>query len=199
MVSGSCAFAPVLRDSDDRSAVWQLIRCHDLAVTGWVGLVNAPLPAFVVRLNPLKLWIFSVGSRDLQRLGAAIIATVVAASCAVAQETVTRTPEAPPATGGRRRGNSRRGSCPTATGVDSAPFPPGLRQSPQSRGPGRSTGLAPQPGDAIWLRNKDGQLVPTVYGATFEQFVDSPQVKKFGGSQRTGIQHQFGFARGILR
>jgi|HubBroStandDraft_6_1064221.scaffolds.fasta_scaffold01929_2 hypothetical protein len=45
MASESCAFVPVLRDSGGQFDVWQLNRGHDLAVTGRVEQVNAPLSA----------------------------------------------------------------------------------------------------------------------------------------------------------
>ena len=122
---------------------------------------------------------FSVRSRHLQRLGTALIATVVAASCAFAQDSGART-RADAAAADRAGGDGgASGAAAAPAQRPSTPllFPRGSAKN-RSRADGSgSTGLIPQPGDFIWLRNKDGQLVPTVYGTTFEQFVESLRSK----------------------
>jgi hypothetical protein len=120
-----------------------------------------------------------VGNRDLPRLGAAIIATVLAAFCAVTQESVARAaPE--PTTGDQTvsdTGASETGAAggvPTPSQRASTPllFPRGSAKERGRLKPTEQTELTPQPGDPVRLRNKDGQTEWTVYSATFEQFVD---------------------------
>jgi len=117
---------------------------------------------------------FSASHRDVRRLGAVICASIVAVSCAMAQESAPRT--------GSTGTVSNEPAGNTGTGNTApAPVP---RESPPIRFPAKSakarggtnradsTELTPQPGDFIRLRDKDGQPVWTIYDATFEQYVE---------------------------
>src|SRR5580704_211973 len=122
---------------------------------------------------------FSASHRDVRRLGAAIFATVLAVSCAVAQESV-------PGTGSNgTASNTATGSAASVntTAASSTHTTSGLRFLPN---PAKarvrtdrvdSTELTPQPGDFIRLVDKDGHPVWTIYGATIEQFVESLKSK----------------------
>jgi hypothetical protein len=120
-----------------------------------------------------------VGSRDFKRLGAAIIAVIVAASCAVAQEAVA--PIRPDTASSDRTGTDAgaTGATPAQPQRTSTPllFPRGSAKARNRGERDAATTLTPQPGDAIRLPDKDGQPVWTVYGARFEQFRESLKSK----------------------
>jgi hypothetical protein len=92
-----------------------------------------------------------VRTRHSKRLGAAIAAVLVTASCAFAQKTPRDAPAAPRESDGIRFIRGLAGSRPRADRPDSPV-------------------LAPQPGDPIRLRTKDGHFEWSVWGAELEQF-----------------------------
>jgi hypothetical protein len=117
---------------------------------------------------------FSVRSRHAKRLEAAILAALVTVSCALAQDA--RRPALDPGPG-EHAASDAPAAAPVAPPVArraSTPllFPRGSARSRARADRPGSPVLAPQPGDFIRLRNKDGQFEWSVYGATLEQFVD---------------------------
>ena len=102
-----------------------------------------------------------------------LLLLAIAVPCAVAQEpgprrrrTLPRPRGPPPA----RRRRARRPPSGNASRCRWS-FPPAAPGAAPRR-TSRHDCITPQPGDIIWLRNKEGQLVPTVFGLRMEQFLE---------------------------
>jgi hypothetical protein len=123
----------------------------------------------------------SAGMRGVRRAGAAVLAAVLAATCAIAQENTPR--------GAESTTNKTGTSAGTNTGAPVLPrsvtpgirFPAGSAKKDAHPDRGAPIELAPQPGDSIWLGDKDGQRRWTIYGATMEQFVEFLKSKNLAG------------------
>jgi hypothetical protein len=110
------------------------------------------------------------GLRGVQRAGAAMLAAILAATCALAQETTPRGAEsAKNKAGSPARTNAAAPASPAGVKPDELRFTPLKKQArPERVAP---IELAPRAGSYIRLPDKDGQPVWTIYGAKVEDFV----------------------------
>src|SRR5271163_1316545 len=121
---------------------------------------------------------FSAGMPHFRRAGAAIIAVILAATCAIAQDNAPRRGTDP--TTNAAGANGMPTAAPSASPQKATP----AANSPQrtaKRGAGAdqapSVELTPQVGQFIRLSDKDGQPRWTIYGAELEQFVEFLKAK----------------------
>ncbi len=154
MASGSSAQIPFLSDSDRRyHCLATDLLSFSVSLRGaWIRPpTRGPRSSFVHSCERVMV---SVRTRHTKHLGAAIVAVLVAAACASAQETP------------RQRARRSR-----ATLGCRCSFPPARPAAARADRPD-SPVLTPQPGDPIRLRTKDGKFEWSIYGADFEKFVE---------------------------
>src|ERR1700722_11237973 len=116
---------------------------------------------------------FSAERPHFRRAGAAIIAAILAATCAMAQENPSRGGTAPTTNG--TGANAPPTAAPTASPPDATPaaiVPQGAAKKGARADRTPSVELTPQVGDFIGLPDKKGQPRGAIYGAELEQFVE---------------------------